>query len=91
MLFAWMGFLKAGSDKVPQSVQQQTTDFLWQPYINIHSVGQLRDEDGKRAGMMMIFEVEDRSAAEALIKESPYLNAGLYEIHHLYEYLNEVG
>ena len=90
MLYAWMGFLKDGA-AVPQSVQQQTTAFLSQPLINIHSVGPLRDAEGRRAGMMMIFEVESRAAAEALVRESPYLQAGLYEDHHLYEYQNEVG
>ena len=91
MLFAWMGFLKAGAEPIPQSVQQQTNDFLQQPYIPIHSVGPLRDKEGNRAGMMMIFEVDSREAAEALVKGSPYLNAGLYEKHHLFEYVNEVG
>jgi uncharacterized protein YciI len=91
MLFAWMGFLKAGAEPIPQSVQQQTNDFLQQPYITIHSVGPLRDKQGNRAGMMMIFEVDSREAAEALVKGSPYLNAGLYEKHHLFEYVNEVG
>lgn len=91
MLFAWMGFLKPDAGPVPQSVQQQTNDFLQQPFIPIRSVGQLRDETGRRAGMMMIFEVEDRAAAEALVASSPYLNAGLYETHHLYEYADEVG
>jgi uncharacterized protein YciI len=91
MLYAWMGFLKPGAEPVPQSVQHQTNDFLQQPYIPIHSVGQLRDETGHRAGMMMIFEVEDRAAAEAFVKESPYLNAGLYQDHRLYEFQNEIG
>jgi uncharacterized protein YciI len=91
MLFVWMGFLKADAGPVPQEVQQQTTDFLQQPYITIHSVGPLRDETGRRAGMMMIFEVDDRAKAEAFVKGSPYLNAGLYEDHRLYEYRNEVG
>jgi uncharacterized protein YciI len=90
MLFAWIGFLKDRSEPVPQSVQQETNDFLQQPYIAIRSVGQLRDGRGARAGMMMIFEVEDRPAAEALVKNSPYLNAGLYDEHHLFEYLTEV-
>jgi hypothetical protein len=90
MLFAWMGFLKAGADPIPQSVQEQTNDFLSQPYIPIRSVGQLRDEQGNRAGMMMVFEVDDRAAAEALVENSPYLKAGLYEDHHLFEYLDEV-
>ena len=65
MLFVWLGFLKDGADPVPQSVQQQTIDFLQQPYINIRSVGPLRDDAGKRAAMMMIFDAADRSAAEA--------------------------
>ena len=91
MLFAWIGFLKDRSDPVPQAVQQQTNDFLQQPYISIRSVGQLRDARGDRAGMMMIFDVENRTGAEALVKNSPYLNAGLYDEHHLFEYHTEVG
>ena len=91
MLFAWMGFLRTDAGPVPQDVQQQTNDFLQQPFIRIHSVGPLRDESGRRAGMMMVFEVEDHAAAEALVANSPYLTAGLYEDHRLYEYANEVG
>jgi len=91
MLFAWMGFLKPGADPVPPSVQQQTTDFLGQPYIDFQFVGPLRDANGKRAGMMMIFNVADRAAAEDFVNGSPYLEAGLYEDHRLYECQNEVG
>ena len=91
MLFTWMGFLRTDAGPVPQDVQQQTNDFLQQPYITIHSVGPLLDENGRRAGMMMVFEVEDRAAAEALVAGSPYLTAGLYEDHRLYEFMNEVG
>ena len=91
MLFAWMGFLKADAEAIPQSVQQQTTDFLSQPYIDIRYGGPLRDAEGRRAGMMMIFDVADRNAAEAFVKGSPYLDAGLYEDHRLFEYESEVG
>ena len=91
MLYAWMGFLKSDAGPIPQSVQEETTDFLSQPYITIHTVGQLRDESGKRVGMMMIFEVPDREAAETFVESSPYLRAGLYEEHRLHEYLLEVG
>jgi uncharacterized protein YciI len=91
MLFAWMGFLKPGADPIPQSVQRQTTDFLGQPYIDILHVGQLRDAEGGHAGMMMIFDVADRAAAEAFVMGSPYLAAGLYEDHRLYEFRTEVG
>ena len=41
--------------------------------------------------MMMIFEHGSRGAAEALVEDSPYLKAGLYEDHRLYEFANEGG
>jgi len=91
MLFVWIGFLKEEGAAVSQEVQMQVTDFLQQPYIAINSGGALLDESSRRRGMLMIFEVEDRSSAEALVRESPYLQAGLYETHHLFEYRNEVG
>ena len=91
MLFAWIGFLKAGSEEVPQDVQLQTNDFLQQPFIPIRSVGPLCDEHGRRAAMLMIFEADDRSTAEALVAGSPYMRAGLYDRFELYEYRNEVG
>lgn len=49
------------------------------------------DENGHRAAMLMIFEADDRAAAEALVENSPYEKAGLYERHHLFEYRDEVG
>jgi uncharacterized protein YciI len=90
MLFAWIGFLKDGAEP-DQEVQLQTSGFLQQPYVAITSAGALRDADGKRAGMMMLFEADNRSAAEALVAGSPYLRAGLYDRHDLFEYRNEVG
>jgi uncharacterized protein YciI len=90
MLFAWIGFIKPGAEMVPQEVNQLTTDLLQQPFLEIHSAGPLCEND-RRAGMLFIFEADNRAAAEALVENSPYLKAGLYEQHHLYEYRNEVG
>ena len=91
MLFAWIGFIKSGGETIPQDVQQATNDFLQQPYMPIRSVGPLCDENGRRAAMLMLFEAENRAAAEALVANSPYKRAGLYEHYHLYEYRDEVG
>lgn len=90
MQFVWMGFLRPGTD-ADQQVLRQTTEFLQQPYIRISSVGPLRDETGSRAGMLMIFDSDDRAAAEALVKNSPFLEAGLYEEHRLFEFQDEIG
>jgi uncharacterized protein YciI len=90
MLFAWMGFIKPGAEMVPQDINLQTSEFLQQPFVEIHSAGPLCAND-RRAGMLMIFEADDLAAAEALVENSPYLKGGIYEQHHLYEYRNEVG
>ena len=91
MLFAWMGFIKRGEDAIPQDVQQQTNDFLQQPFMPVQSAGPLCDENGRKAAMLMIFEADDRSAAEALVKNSPYRKAGIYDQHYLFEFRDEVG
>ena len=91
MLYAWIGLLKPNIDGIPPSLQRLATDFLAQPVIRIHSAGPLRDPSGKRAAMMMIFEQDNREDAESFVTDSPYLQADLYEHHHLYEYENEAG
>ena len=90
MLFAWVGFLKDGEQISPE-INEQISDFVGQPYIDVRSFGPLCDESGKRAAMLMIFDIEDRAKAEAFVESSPFLRAGLYERHHLYEYRNEGG
>ena len=91
MLYVWIGRLRPDAVPVPPSIQEQTNDFLGQPLIKIHSAGPLRDEAGKRAAMMMVFEEDNRAAAESFVESSPCLLADLYEEHRLYEYQNEAG
>lgn len=91
MHFAWIGYLKPEIEQIPPSVQLQTSDFLEQPIIKIIAAGPLRDETGKRAAMMMVFDRDTREEAESFVADSPYLRADLYADHHLYQYDNEVG
>jgi uncharacterized protein YciI len=90
MVFVWLGFLNEGAAP-DQEVQIETTSFLQQPYITITDAGALRDDEGNRAGMMMIFEADNLEAAKALVANSPFERAGLYREHHLFEYQNEIG
>jgi uncharacterized protein YciI len=91
MLYAWMGFLKPGAVRVPLSVEEQTNEFLGQPLLKIHFAGPLRNRAGEREAMLLIFEHSTREGAESYVADSPYLRAGLYENHRLYEFDNEVG
>ena len=90
MQFVWMGFLKSSGSIGPE-VQQQISSFLQQPYIAIANAGVLRNAEGERAGYLVIFEADNRAAAEALVHESPLRAAGLYSEFHLFEYQDEVG
>jgi hypothetical protein len=90
MRFVWMGFLKS-ADPIEQSVQQQISGFLQQPYMPIDAAGVLHRVGGDRAGYLVIFEAEDRRAAEALVQESPLRAAGLYSEFHLFEFQDEIG
>ena len=91
MLFVWEGVIKPGAEMIPQDVNAASNDFLQQPFLKIHSAGPLCDENGQRTGMLMIFEADSREVAQALVENSPYLQAGIYGQHHLYEYRNEAG
>lgn len=90
MQFVWMGFLKAG-ESIEPAMQMQISQFLQQPYIPIQAAGALRNETGERAGYLLLFEAENRDAAETLVRGSPIRDAGLYSEYHLFEYQNEVG
>lgn len=90
MQFVWMGFLKTG-EVIDAGLQEQISQFLQQPYIPIQAAGALRDEAGARAGYLVVFDAEHREAAEALVRESPIRQAGLYSDYHLFEYQNVVG
>jgi hypothetical protein len=77
MLYAWMGLLRPEVESIPASVQVDVTQFLSQPLISIRAGGQLRDASGKCVGMLMIFEHDNRAAAEAFVMDSPFKKAGL--------------
>jgi hypothetical protein len=91
MLYALIARLKPGADPISPSAQVEVSDFIGQPFLKIRAAGPLRDKSGRRAGMMMIFEADNREAAEAFAKESPFLDAGLFDEVELYDYANEVG
>jgi uncharacterized protein YciI len=91
MLFAWIAYLKPGAEPIPPGVREQASDFLGQPLMKIHSAGPLCQASGEPAGMMIVFEDDNRESAERFVATSPYLAADLYEDHRLYEYRDEVG
>lgn len=91
MIFLMMGMLKPDVRTIPQDIQQMTNDFIGQPLVAIRTAGALRDDAGHRVGMMLLVELDDRSAADQFMSDSPYLQANLYEDVRILHYTPEVG
>jgi hypothetical protein len=91
MRFVWIGFLKDAARPIDPAIQHKVSDFIGQPYIDVLNVGALRNAKGEREAMIVIFEVEDRKAAEAFVATSPFRDAGLYSHYHLYDFADQVG
>jgi hypothetical protein len=89
MRFVWIGFLKTSAN--PPEIQHQVSNFIGQPFIEVLSVGALRNAAGDREAMMVMFEVENRAAAEAFVATSPFREAGLYDHFHLYDFADQIG
>jgi hypothetical protein len=91
MRFVWIGFLKEAARPIDPATQHQVSNFIGQPFIDVRSVGALRNAAGEREAMIMIFDMDSREAAEAYVATSPFRDAGLYAHYHLYEFADQVG
>lgn len=90
MLFALIGFLKPeAEERLPDA--DAINEHLAQPFRRTHLAGYLRREGGRRAGVMMLVEAESFAKAEALLRQSPFIKANLYERVEVMEYALEVG
>lgn len=91
MIFAIMGFFRAGIDTAPPHLQADLNEHLAQRFQHIRLAGPLRDQHGGRRGLMVILEADDFEKAQGYLKSSPYFSADLYERVEVVEYAIEVG
>ena len=72
-LFVMIGVLRPDVRSVSQDVQEQVNDFLGQLFVDIKSAGMLRDAAGRRAGMMVMVECNDRERAADFLAARKFL------------------
>ena len=90
-LFAIIGYLKAGSEEQLIDYSIEVNEYLAQPARDIVAAGVLRDPHRRRIGYMAFVEAESFEEAEALMRESPYHQAGLYERSEVLQYEVQIG
>jgi uncharacterized protein YciI len=89
MLFTVVAHYKPGAAaRTPASA---FTDHLEQPLMPIRLAGPLRNAKGEQTGFMAIVEAQSFAAADAFVKSSPNLEAGLYERVEIEALEPEVG
>ncbi|MDQ0510622.1 YciI family protein [Ancylobacter amanitiformis] len=54
-------------------------DYLRSITAHLVFAGPMLDTEGKPLGSIIVYEAEDRAAAEKLVTEDPYSKAGLFE------------
>jgi uncharacterized protein YciI len=77
-LFVLIGLDKAGSAELRAAVRPQHLAFLETLGDKVKVGGPFMDEAGGSVGSLLILEVEDPGAAEAIQQADPYAKAGLF-------------
>lgn len=91
MLFAVMGFFKAGMETLPAGLEPNWNEHLSQPYFPLKLAGKLKNREGKAVGMMVCLDAAGFDEAEAFLRASPYSQSKMYDRVEVLEYSVEVG
>ncbi|MGC1304357.1 MAG: YciI family protein [Caulobacteraceae bacterium] len=77
-LFVLIGLDKAGGAELRAAVRSEHLAFLESYGDKVKVGGPFMDEAGGSVGSLLVIEVEDRAAAEAIQAADPYAKAGLF-------------
>jgi uncharacterized protein YciI len=79
MLFSLIGFYREGAEEHLIEIAHDVNEYLGQLLVPPRLAAVLKDRDGKRIGNLVVIDAADFDEAEARLKESPVLQAGLYD------------
>ena len=79
MLFAIVGLYKKNAEARLLEISRDVNEYLGQLNAPPRLAGVLRGRNGEHIGNLMLIEAAGFDVAEARLRESPALNAGLYE------------
>ena len=79
MLYAVRARFRPGVEAQRSALSTDFGQHIRQPLLHIRMVGALQDDAGRRTGMLMLMEADDREQLDNFLAQSPYGQAGLYE------------
>ncbi len=78
MLYIVTARFKPGVEAQHAALAEAFGDHMRQPLLRIRLVGALCDENGRREGVLLMMEANDRPQLDHFLELSPYRQAGLY-------------
>ena len=91
MLFVIAGRFGPNTEAEREKIHADFNEHLMQGSPAVRFGGPLYDAAGRRSGVLLVVEAEDRGAAERFYQASPYAKAGLYDRHDIDELRPETG
>jgi hypothetical protein len=91
MLFALIGFYREGAEEHLLEISRDVNEYLGQVLVPPRLAAVLKGQRGERIGNLVVVAAADFAQAEARLKDSPALQAGLYERSAIAEFNIEIG
>jgi uncharacterized protein YciI len=91
MLFALVGFYREGAESHLLEIAPAVNEYLGQLVTPPRLASVLRGKGGEKVGNLVIIDAADFEEAKARLKESPALQAGLYDRSEIAELQVEIG
>lgn len=91
MLFGLIGFYRKGAEDHLLEIAQDVNEYLGQFLVPPRLAAVFRGEKGERLGNLVIIEADNFEEAKSRLRESPALQAGLYDRVEIAQLQVEVG
>jgi hypothetical protein len=91
MLFALVGFYREGAEDHLLEIACDVNEFLGQVLVPPRLAAVLKGKNGERIGNLVVVDAAGFEEAETRLKDSPVLQAGLYERSAIALFNIEIG
>ena len=91
MLYAVKARFRPGTEERRAALSTEFGQHIRQPLLHIRLLGALLDDHGRRSGMMMLMEADDRELVQNFLDQSPYSRERLYDDLDIEEFQIEAG
>ena len=79
MLYAVRARFRDGTEEQRAALSTEFGQHIRQPLLHIRLLGALLDDEGRRSGILMLMEADDRALVQSFLDQSPFTRERLYE------------